>query len=149
MTSPPAQNNIMGFVPALNGRRPHTKGDAMTYDHKGVYDKEETMSHTPGPWTVGQYTHELDDDGELVPILGIYGHDGLKVAKIETWRGKEYADEWEGNAAIIAASLEMKESLHELLAYIGARDTDVHGNVLPIIDKVRRVLTKAEGRILS
>jgi len=101
---------------------------------------EDITSHTPGPWKVGQYTNEMDDDGELVSILGVYGHDGLKVAKIETWRGKEYANEWEGNANLIAAAPDLLEIMKIVYAHVSPA-LQPH-----IYEMMRNVIAEAEGK---
>jgi hypothetical protein len=117
------------------------------------------MTHTPGPWFVGErhLLSEGDERGEQ------YGHTitavGGTVAEqvlgatfhIATVGANPGDDECEDNVRLIAAAPELLAALHisaDALDYAQAQvdsENDVHNLRLRLV-QVKRVIAKAEGR---
>ena len=105
--------------------------------------------HTPGPYSVGQYG-TLDDTGNKVEQLAIYGADGVKIAVVETWLGDQERAESEANAHLIAAAPELFEALLALgqatAPFISVAIGSRNRNVQAAINLANAAIRKAEGR---
>ena len=101
------------------------------------------VTHTPGPWHIGQ-SREWDDDGEPYDQLAIYSAEGVKVAKVETWL-KHAREESEANAQLISLTPDLVNALRGMLNW--AMRVKQHTPGLEIAIALN-ILAKAEWRAL-
>jgi len=118
------------------------------------------MTHTPGPWSIGEYRTGISDswrEGESLYERAIYSADQTKLAVCEQWIGDKESAEAEANAALIAAAPQLLAALEATIKplvrlgdFIGNEDNGGasglgHFDRCAIILQARAAIAQAKG----
>lgn len=105
--------------------------------------------HTPGPWRISESVHPQNACINIVAgewgddIASLYGPDrGVTQDESGVWGDHPIR---EANARMIAASPEMYEALHDLIALVETLDGGEHDDA-PELVAARAAIAKAETR---
>ncbi len=106
----------------------------------------ETVPHSHGPWTVGEYSG-IDSDSWFFghTIFDSQGDFVCHTSNTAVWGGTEkYCD---ANARLISAAPELLESLRSVLSATGGKIdyVSIHQAPLAVWDKARAAIAKATG----
>jgi hypothetical protein len=98
--------------------------------------------HTPGPWEmrVRQHVDELQSPiGESIHVTSYMGK--IDVCQTDNWN-----PDYKANARLIASAPELLEALKRAEECMTENDAEKHGTITEDTKKIRRIISKAEGR---